>query len=241
MSEENLPEKYRRLARQMAEEIVQQRGDVLAIFTSGSIARGFVGKGSDIDFFIILDTDLPYWDRKFCIREGIDITQYFWGKSSLQELNNPLFWDMHILYDPKGKLKRVASNVGKVRHSREAYEQRSGWYTDGARQLLDYARKAFEAGDYRMAVYYSRYCMDELAKIVFYGNKQIPPGHRTFLNKIKQLEEAPPKFVESFFKVHRFERLNQEEIEKIVEHAKEAVRKVAEITGFGEEWRKLEF
>lgn len=241
MPEEELVKKYKRLAQQMAEEIVRRRGDVLGIFTSGSIGRGFVGKGSDIDFFVIVDTSLPYWDRKFCVREGIDITQYFWGKSSLKKMNNPLFWDMYILYDPEGKLKRVASDVRRVRHSREAYEQRSGWYIDGARQLLDYARKAFEAGDHRMAVYYSRYCMDELAKTVFYGNKQIPPGDRTFLNKIKQLEEVPPKFVESFFKVHRFERLGQEEIEEIIENAKEAVRKVAEITGFGEEWRNLEF
>ena len=241
MSEENLPEKYRRLARQMAEEIVQQRGDVLAIFSSGSLARGFVGKGSDIDLFILLDTDFRYWDRKFCIREGIEITQYFWSKSELKDLHNPLFWDMYIVYDPRDELKKVATKVKKVRHSREAYERRSDGYLKWASDLLDYAKKSFEAGDYKTTIYFSKYCMDQLAKIVFYGNKQIPPGHRTFLDKIKLLDKTPPKFVEIFFKMHRYEKLDQKGIEEIVSNAKEAVEKVAKITGFEKEWRNLEF
>jgi len=135
-----IPSPYKETIRRELEAL-KKRENVLAVGLTGSIVRGDIWIGSDLDIEIILKGDQPI--RVVLTEQQISADYVYISESHVEDLNP----DTVPVYDPKGIMRKTLEGLDEKRVLKEIYE-RARYDTELARRNLEKARSVLDAEPY---------------------------------------------------------------------------------------------
>jgi hypothetical protein len=144
------------LARQYVEEMIAQRGDIVAAWIGGSVARGEETELSDIDLSLMVAATgamsregFDLWREGIYIEAGIISQQEFADLEAV--LNNPFrathMNDALILYDPTGFVKQMQDAVRAVYMQPQWLNKRLSFWLERLRTNLAQFKESVTARD----------------------------------------------------------------------------------------------
>jgi predicted nucleotidyltransferase len=187
---------------------------VLAIFATGSFARGDVAPYSDIDLTIILEKDhvLPLERLEYCYIENVLVGfRRVSREGAFEEFNKPLQWlwnkegveNIKIAYDPYNIIRELQAQAEKQQPTtpqfREAASQR-------VVRTVEYIHKLLNAhlGKDPLNILYAAFIIQEnLAEAMFLLNEIPIKSENTFEKQLFEECDTPEGFYEDYLIIKR--------------------------------------
>jgi predicted nucleotidyltransferase len=225
------------LAEEEGQRLVQEM-DVVAVFLSGSVARGWGGEESDLDLIAITRSGEEFYTegREMGLgeRQGerqVHVADCFFrmdvadhlvsqGVSSLPAM----IQDALPIHDPEDLLNTWRSNLsGKEFWTRRrAITENTHFYLVG--QLENTAKEALQAGDLPRAMMAYRHIWDSLCSLALCYNRVLEKGSKLFLRQVFE-SQLPSWFVKSYKEVWGLRQEDPEQVQELLEKASQSLSK----------------
>ena len=192
----------REAGRRVCEKILRERGDVVAVLVVGSVARGDIHEGSDVDLCVLVESG--YAVREELIEGGcvVDVSYAplnLWMErlrrdvGSMWEINVSNILDSIVLYDPRGLVDRIKRELSRYPEEKRRenflhHFYMMGWHENSVKHY--YAR-----GSYDFAAIFSKLFALESLRALFPLNGVYLRGDKYIFDQIGSLR-APPGFIE---------------------------------------------
>ena len=193
-------ERYIQVAREETLELIEQRGDVVAVLICGSVAHGDPEEYSDVDLRVVIDTkdELPV--SSFVRKQDVPLEWTYYAKRQFEDvvevLNDPFIpleiVESIILYDPDSlihdlirDIKPVYKEPGYVKaRAQNLIEQPEQWLSS----LIDMDEGLSQLPTYVYA-WHLRCIITVLAKVVLILTNMSPGGMKLFVSLRAAAEE----------------------------------------------------
>ena len=133
----NLPSPYREVLEREVEKL-KKRDDVLAIGLAGSVSRGDLWHGSDLDVEVILKGDKP--KSLLCTEQEISVDFGYFGESHIEDLPH----DTRPIYDPT----HVLTNTLRKRTKKQLWQKMIQKNTNSIENYLQKAKSTLQSDPY---------------------------------------------------------------------------------------------
>lgn len=130
----SLPSPYREILEREVEKLKRRR-DVLAIGLAGSVSRGALWHGADLDIEVILKGDTP--KKVVCTEQEISVDFGYFSESQLEDLPH----DTRPVYDPT----RILSNALRKRTKSQLWQKMIQRNIDSIEAMLQKARSVLRS------------------------------------------------------------------------------------------------
>lgn len=189
---QNLVERFRQIAEQLALKIAKHDG-VAGIAFAGGLERGFTDKYSDVDILVFLCKKSPVLRDRILklgseaqkrLSVDVDLEVYFLEDFRKRKLSEIHKWDLshiQVAFDPQGEIRRLLKEKTKVHQSFWIRRivvcgEYLKWYCCPPRTDISTIAEAWaERGDLVSAHYCVNYGLDLLVSIVYALNKEFVP------------------------------------------------------------------
>jgi len=178
--------RYIQVAREESLKLVEQRGDVVAVFICGSVAHGDPEEYSDVDLRVVIDTEFDLPVPSFVRRYGVPLEWTYCAKRQyedmIQVLNDPFISletvGSTILYDPTNFIRDLIRDIKPVYKEHRYVKARAQNLLEQPKQWLsslrDMGEELSKLPEYVYA-WHLRCIITILAKVVLVLTS-IPPG-----------------------------------------------------------------
>lgn len=174
---QNLPSPYREVLEREVEKL-KKRDDVLAIGLAGSVSRGDLWLGADLDLEVVVKGDKP--KNLVCTEQEISVDFAYFGESQIENLPH----DTRPIYDPT----HVLTKTLRKRTKRQLWQTMIQKNTNSIERSLQKARSALRNDPYS-ALCHIQNGSAELASNLVLATGTAPSIRRT----ISKLEAAMNK------------------------------------------------
>ncbi|MFQ5976953.1 MAG: nucleotidyltransferase domain-containing protein [Candidatus Heimdallarchaeota archaeon] len=189
------------------EEKAQKR--VLAIFASGSFARGKVKPYSDIDLDVVLEKGriLPLERLEYRYVEGVLVgIRRVCHDELLQEFNTPLQWlwskegvqTIKIAYDPHNIIRELQAHVDAQRPTRTQFREAASLQVVKAIEYVHKLLNAHLQEDPLNLLYAAFIIQDKLAQAIFLMNEVAIRSENSFEEQLIEECKAYEGFYEDY-------------------------------------------
>ena len=196
----------REIIRQVCDELIKSRQDIVAVFVVGSVARGNIHEMSDVDMCVLVkegnEPKREIIQKSNCSIDIVYVPLRLWKErlqrdiGSMWEINVSNVLDSIVLYDPTGLIKRIKRELSeypeeKRRENILHHFHMVGWYENAVKYH-------YLKGNYDIESIFSKLFAIEALRILFPLNRVYLKGDKYLFEQVKSLK-TPPGFLEKCF------------------------------------------